>query len=119
MFRSTHNKGFHIQLPTGICVSVQFGGGNYCEHYNADIGAERSEPVHQSYDAELMMWDTLQKSPCGRYNREVTQEWSQDAHGGVLGWVNAATVADAIRWASEYKRAPVEGLAPTLGGQPS
>lgn len=39
-FGITEGKGFHITFPNGWHLSVQFGGGNYCDNYGARIGTE-------------------------------------------------------------------------------
>lgn len=35
MFSVNRNAGFSLALPNGWTVSVQFGGGNYCDHRNS------------------------------------------------------------------------------------
>lgn len=40
MFKITSGKGFHITFENGYTVSVQFGGGNYCDNYDDHISAE-------------------------------------------------------------------------------
>ena len=40
MFRISQGKGFSIEFANGYRVSVQFGPGNYCEHYDRDIGQD-------------------------------------------------------------------------------
>lgn len=42
-FHITGGKGFHMRLPNGYTVSVQFGPGNYCDHYNSRIGRDERE----------------------------------------------------------------------------
>jgi hypothetical protein len=37
-FYITSGKGFHVVFENGWTVSVQFGGGNYCDNYDDDIG---------------------------------------------------------------------------------
>lgn len=56
-FKVTGNKGFHVSLENGITISVQFGAGNYCEHYDGDIGSEKTKPRWESIDAEIAVWD--------------------------------------------------------------
>lgn len=109
MFRITEHKGFHLELPTGICVSVQFGAGNYGDHYNGTFGFEADKRILESSQAELMMWDL--RDP---HHRPVTQEWRPNAFGGVMGYIDAADVADAIQWAATYQRPADSGLAPAL-----
>lgn len=43
MFRITRGKGFHVSFPNGYTVSVQFGPGNYCDHY--DRGVRKVKPL--------------------------------------------------------------------------
>lgn len=33
-FHITEGKGFQMLLPNGYLVSIQWGWGNYCDHYN-------------------------------------------------------------------------------------
>jgi hypothetical protein len=56
-FRITDGKGFHIVFENGWGLSVQFGGGNYCSHYNDHIGEERTagRRDHRSKDAEIAL----------------------------------------------------------------
>ena len=37
-FRVTGGKGFQITFPNGYTISVQFGPGNYGQHYDRRIG---------------------------------------------------------------------------------
>lgn len=38
MITITDGKGFHLQFPNGYIVSVQIGGGNYCDNYDKPVG---------------------------------------------------------------------------------
>jgi hypothetical protein len=52
----TSGKGFHLTFKNGWTASVQFGYGNYCEHYDLvdNIGKIGSETLPwQSHDAEV------------------------------------------------------------------
>lgn len=51
-FSITGGKGFHVSFENGWTVSVQFGGGNYCEHYDDDIVPVVRGRHHRSTDAE-------------------------------------------------------------------
>ena len=57
-FTITGGRGFHITFENGFTVSVQFGPGNYCEHYDGDILAFTSHPPRllESIDAEIAVW---------------------------------------------------------------
>jgi len=53
MFNITTNKGFQITFANGNTVSVQFGGGNYCENRH-----KFNEGQAQSCEnAEVLAWD--------------------------------------------------------------
>lgn len=49
-FSITHGSGFHMTFSNGYTLSVQFGMGNYCEHYktfrdgDGDIIGKMKEP---------------------------------------------------------------------------
>jgi hypothetical protein len=53
-FTITDGKGFHITFANGWTVSVQFGGGNYCEHYRAPF--DEPDDIHRSKDAEISVF---------------------------------------------------------------
>jgi len=42
-FTITGKKGFHIVFENGWGISVQFGPGNYCVHYDRSIGREEEQ----------------------------------------------------------------------------
>jgi len=56
MFAITKNKGFHITFENGINVSVQFGGGNYCDNYDWKIAKHTCIIAPPSSNAEVMIW---------------------------------------------------------------
>ena len=57
MFKITRNKGFHITFENGYTVSVQFGPGNYCQNYDAEIGSAEEESAAEGSDtAECAVW---------------------------------------------------------------
>ena len=56
-FRITQGKGFHITFENGWTVSVQFGGGNYCDNYDMLIGDEYEQAGEEgSNTAECAVW---------------------------------------------------------------
>jgi hypothetical protein len=57
MFRITHHRGFQIKFENGWTVSVQFGGGMYCQNYDMRIGTERETDILESEDAEIAAID--------------------------------------------------------------
>ena len=68
-FAITDGKGFHIKFLNGWTVSVQFGPGNYCEHYNRSIGKDEYTCGSEgSINAEIAAWPkggTLTEFPDG------------------------------------------------------
>jgi len=64
MFETTQNKGFKITFGNGVTVSVQFGPGNYCQHYDTIfssrtlIDAPAYEQQWESTDAEIASWNS-------------------------------------------------------------
>ena len=67
-FKTCSNKGFHMTFNNGWTVSVQFGGGNYCDNYDFPIGKEREQRGMTSSNAEVAYWgpdNELQEFPNG------------------------------------------------------
>lgn len=52
-FFITGGKGFHITFSNDWTISVQFGPGNYCEHYNRQIGDDVDCGKEGSLTAEV------------------------------------------------------------------
>ena len=53
MFKITNHRGFQITFENGWTVSVQFGGGMYCENIDMEIGSEIETSMLTSRDAEI------------------------------------------------------------------
>ena len=111
-FRSTMNKGFHIKFKNGVCVSVQFGPGNYCEHYivwnkdfETDIDAPKLEEQWESKNAEIAIW----KDDIWITHEFAEQaDWAENYHNedfdvGVLSEVSPEQVLEALNWAKQYE----------------
>lgn len=110
-FRSTLNEGFHIKFNNKVCVSVQFGPSNYCEHYivwnedyTTNIDAPKKENTWESKDAEIAIW---------REENWITHEFAkqtdwadeypdEDFNVQVLNKVNPKQVLEALNWAENY-----------------
>lgn len=57
MFKSTYNKGFHMNLPNGVHVSVQWGPGNYCtKRDESNVFDPIKNRIWTSKTAEVMAW---------------------------------------------------------------
>jgi hypothetical protein len=86
-FAILDGKGFHVSLPNGWTVSVQFGPGNYCEHYHGNLAwdAPQKSRKWESRQAEIAAWNSAGewfKFPSGD-----TVEGYQDA-ASVLKFIN-------------------------------
>ena len=90
-FSIQSNKGFHVTFDNGMTVSVQFGGGNYCENQDVPIDPSITKGM-QSVDAEVAVWDT-----------DGTWLVVLDADGEVLGYQSAQDVLEPLKWASELR----------------
>lgn len=73
-FRITNKKGFHITFKNGFTVSVQFGPGNYCDHYSASFDDTEKLAGEGSSTAECAVW-----GPDGEFIEH--QGWSGDSVG--------------------------------------
>lgn len=104
MFAITGGKGFQITFPNKITISVQFGPGNYCEHYDGDILAFMKDPPanHKSKDAEVALFTTG-----GRWlTREACRDCGiEDPGDDVMARVDADTVVLLIGWAAQQAAA--------------
>ena len=96
-FGINDNKGFHITFRNGVCVSVQFGGGNYCQNYNGDIPSRKGE---HCIDAELAIWDRDDAWLTKKFNPREDE---------VIGGVLPHEVLRALTWAEAYVPEPAEG----------
>ena len=64
MFKITGGKGFQLTFPNGWTASVQWGIGNYCDHYSLSLRtgedwdrANRDAGSNGSMTAEIAAWD--------------------------------------------------------------
>lgn len=98
-FSITHASGFRITFDNGYTISVQFGIGNYCEHYpqllnpSGDIVDRMSQPrkaeIWSSKDAEIAVLD-----PNDSFIN--LSEIGLDQEDPVKGYVESEQVADYI-----------------------
>lgn len=54
--RITGGKGVHFTFKNGWTISIQIGGGNYCDNYDFPIGQERERDLPASSQAEIAYW---------------------------------------------------------------
>lgn len=85
MITITQNRGFHLTFENGWTISVQIGTGNYCDRrdYSAVYRQEMSEPIIQSPDAEIAIWDK-------------NNNWFDFGNDTVKGWVSTEEIAEWI-----------------------
>lgn len=96
-FAITGGKGFHITFANGVTVSVQFGGGNYCANYHAQIWPPPKEDT-ESPDAEVAVFG----SGGVRSGNWLTKLW-KDEGDDVVGYQTPDDVLSLLNWAVNYK----------------
>lgn len=89
-FSITGCKGFHLPLPNGYSVSVQFGANNYCSNRD-DLYNPMQRESAESYTAE-----TAILNPAGDFVRYKK--------GDVQGYQTPADVFKTILYASKLPR---------------
>lgn len=85
MFRTTNNKGFSMTFENGNTVSVQWGPGNYCDHYALwrPFTAPSTKDSWESQTAEAAAWDADGK-------------WHNFGSDEVKGYLSPTEVAEFI-----------------------
>ena len=113
-FRVIGNKGFHIKFENNVCVSVQFGPGNYCEHYvlttnyRYDLGDPLKEMKQwESKNAEVAIWYECDEGELWITDKFAEQtDWAatyENFNIQVLNNVNPKQVLEVLNWAKKYK----------------
>lgn len=102
-FQITGGKGFQMVFSNGWTVSVQFGGGNYCDNYHDKIDSEsedgyRASGRRGSRDAEIAAWDN-------------NGDWMPLGCDTVKGRVSPDDVAKFIRKVQMKRPVPAKGMA--------
>jgi len=90
-FTSCANKGFHINFPNGVSVSVQFGSVNYCDNRNTP------KPPLEQYNYSCPNAEVLIS-----YNdNHITQHSPiKDPYDVVTGFCTPTDVLTALNWAA-------------------
>jgi hypothetical protein len=84
MFTITSHKGFHLKFENGYSISVQWGPGNYCDHYMTyPMDKPAMSNDWKSKVAEIAIWN-----PSG--------QWLSFGCDTVKGHVSVDEVADWI-----------------------
>lgn len=90
-FKITDGKGFHLTFANGYGLSVQFGPGNYCDHYGEGYldrvrcGEEGSDTAEIAVFARNE-WCTAYPESGGQ---EVQGNCSVEAVAEVIAWIMA------------------------------
>ncbi len=91
MVRITNGKGFQMTFANGWTVSVQWGVGNYADHYNTTwhVDADGVCGVTGSATAEIAAWD-------------VEGTWYDFGGDTVKGYVSMDEIAAFIHKVSNF-----------------
>ena len=107
--RITEGKGFQMDLPNGVTVSVQFGPGNYCDKQHQAFDAPRVAIENNEH------WEA-NRAECAAYVTGSHCDWvavpgftgrhtdADDAfYDDVCGWLDPQGVLDFINAAAKCK----------------
>ena len=104
-FRITGGKGFQLDLPNGVTVSVQWGPGNYCDNNNAGFDAPgKTAAAGEEWGSNL--------AECAAFITGSDLSWISvpgytDVGGDdVCGYLNVSQVLDFINLASKLNLEP-------------
>ena len=109
-FRITGGRGFQLDLPNGVTVSVQWGPGNYCDNNNAGFDAPgKTAAAGEEWGSNL--------AECAAFITGSDLSWisvpgytggGRDRCGGddVCGYLNVSQVLDFINLASKLNLEP-------------
>ncbi len=106
MFRITGGKGFHINFTNGITLSMQFGGGNYCD--NRDIPMTVAVPREiECINAEVAVFRTKgdKKGCMGWLTEEAWKAvFKEDLGDDVAGYVSMDQWLQVFLWCMRHKK---------------
>ena len=122
--RICDNKGFHLDLPNGVTVSVQLGPGNYCDNN------------HAAWDAAKKAMDSDENwgsdtAECAAYVTGTSLEWvavpgftgpighddSDTFYDDVCGYMTVQDVLDFINLASQLTGNEARANPKSLGNR--
>ena len=108
--RICDNKGFHLDLPNGVTVSVQLGPGNYCDSdvsnagFNAPREAMDGDKQWGSNTAECAAYVTgsdLSWVAVPGFTGPIGEDDSDTFYDDVVGFLDVQGVLDFINLASQ------------------
>ena len=107
-FKSTDRKGFHMTFENGLTVSVQWGGGNYCENRdNMDFSCTKDM---ESKNAEIAVWSNKCWLNANNFLSDEDADWCDD----VVGWLTPEQVVDLLVRVKNYPADKIDELKPTV-----
>ena len=124
--RITEGKGFHLDLPNGVTVSVQFGPGNYADQEVRNAGFDA--PAEAAANGEF--WGS-NLAECAAYLTGTSLEWvavpgftgpigdddSDTFYDDVCGYMTVQDVLDFINLASQLTGCGVYANPKSLGNR--
>jgi hypothetical protein len=102
MFAITEAKGFHITFPNGLTLSTQFGGGNYCDNHDIEIGVKMQNL--ESQNVEIAIWD---KEGTWLTRQAYEEKCNKEIDDDVEGYVEIEEWLEIVDWCREYKQEKV------------
>jgi hypothetical protein len=116
--RICDNKGFHLDLPNGVTVSVQMGPGNYCD---PDVSNAGFDAPKRAIDGDGH-WGS-NTAECAAYVTGSNLSWVAvpgytDVSGDdVAGFLNVEGVLDFINLASKLTGHEAKANPKSLGNR--
>ena len=124
--RICDNKGFHLDLPNGVTVSVQFGPGNYCD---PDVSNAAFDAPKKAIDGDDY-WGS-NTAECAAYVAGSNLSWvavpgftgpigdddSDTFYDDVVGFLDVQGVLDFINAASQVGAEPNPNSIESLGNR--
>ena len=113
--RICDNKGFHLDLPNGVTVSVQFGPGNYCDPdvSNAAFAAPKKAIDGDDYwgsntaeCAAYVAGSNLSWVAVPGFTGPIGDDDSDTFYDDVVGFLDVQGVLDFINAASQVGAEP-------------
>jgi hypothetical protein len=96
MFAITEAKGFHITFPNGLTLSTQFGGGNYCDNHDIEIGVKMQNL--ESQNVEIAIWD---KEGTWLTRQAYEEKCNKEIDDDVEGYVEIEEWLEIVDWCRE------------------
>lgn len=98
-FQISHGKGFHMTFANGWTISVQWGPGNYCDHYDRFTGHGEFEKTERDCGTEGSM-----TAECAAINPD-NELVEHPGSGGdtVSGRQTSDQVLTLMKWVAQQK----------------